>query len=155
MQEQAQSVAAGTLAADGKPFSVVMSAIWPSIVRRSDIHSRRWRYINRRRWGIVDRRGRCNVHRLRRNCASNDSSNTKSQDARSDCRTITCMSRGRERKSGNAQCRQHGGDSNHRVHFNPPSAMNGFIAPIARKCTGPQCASRFIDGLLTLRRRIP
>ena len=79
----------------------------PLVVHWAHINRRRWRDINRRWWRVIDRWWRCNVHGLWRNSASYDSSNTKSQDARSNCRTIAGMSRSGKCDCGNS-CRRYG-----------------------------------------------
>jgi hypothetical protein len=79
----------------------------PLVVDWADINRRRWRDIDRRRWRVIDGRRRSDIHRLRCECVAHNSANTKSQDARSNCRTIAGMSRSSECDCGNS-CRCYG-----------------------------------------------
>ena len=72
-----------------------MPVIRTPIISRPNINGRR-RVINGRGWRVVNRWRRRDVHRLRRDRATDDCSDTKSQDTGANSRAIARMSRARE-----------------------------------------------------------
>jgi hypothetical protein len=83
---------------------------WPHI-------NRRWRDIDRRRWRVIDGRRRSDIHRLRCECVAHNGSDTKSEEPRTNGRTIACMRGSRERQRGNTQYHRRNGYSHDTVHF--------------------------------------
>ena len=72
----------------------------PLVVDRADINRRRWRDIDRRRRRVIDGRWWSDIHRLRRECVSHNSSYTKPNDSSANGRTVACMRGNRQRKRG-------------------------------------------------------
>ena len=95
---------------------VAVVAMWRTpIENRPDINWR-WPDINWRRWRVIDGRWRGDIHRLRCECASYNSSDTKPHEPRANGRTIACVSKSRERSRSNPYGRRHKANFENTVH---------------------------------------
>jgi hypothetical protein len=97
---------------------MAMVAMWRTPIEdRPDINWRRRRVKDGRWRRVIDGRWRGDIHRLRCECASYNSSDTKPHEPRANGRTIACVSKSRERSRSNPHGRRDKANSENTVHF--------------------------------------